>query len=78
LLSPDSGRVRANNAGTRNNATTEISDNRERIRTFAHSYVESPERTLIVSPDNASRRELNLAVREELKKAKGALAGRSM
>ena len=37
------------------------------------SYVESPEKTLIVSPDNASRRELNVAVREELK-AKGTLA----
>jgi ATP-dependent exoDNAse (exonuclease V) alpha subunit len=36
------------------------------------SYVESPERTLIVSPDNASRRDLNIAVREELK-SKGAL-----
>jgi hypothetical protein len=31
------------------------------------SYVESPENTLIVSPDNASRRELNMAVRQELK-----------
>ncbi len=30
-------------------------------------YAASPENTLIVSPDNASRRELNLAVREELK-----------
>jgi ATP-dependent exoDNAse (exonuclease V) alpha subunit len=50
----------------------EISDTGERIRTIARSYVESPERTLIVSPDNVSRRELNIAVREELK-AKGAL-----
>jgi conjugative relaxase-like TrwC/TraI family protein len=45
----------------------EISDNSERIRAIARSYVESPDRTLIVSPDNASRRELNIAVREELK-----------
>jgi len=51
----------------------EISDTGERIRAIARSYVESPEKTLIVSPDNASRRELNIAVREELK-AKGALA----
>ena len=51
----------------------EISGAGERIRTIARSYVESPEKTLIVSPDNASRRELNIAVREELK-AKGALA----
>jgi len=51
----------------------EIPNAEERIRTIAKSYVESPEKTLIVSPDNASRRELNVAVREELK-AKGALA----
>jgi ATP-dependent exoDNAse (exonuclease V) alpha subunit len=38
-----------------------------RIRAIAKSYVESPENTLIVSPDNASRRELNVAVRQELK-----------
>jgi len=47
----------------------EISDQEERIRTIARSYVESPEKTLIVSPDNASRRELNVTVRQELKVA---------
>ena len=51
----------------------EIPDKEERIRAIAKSYVESPENTLIVSPDNASRRELNAAVRQELK-ATGALA----
>jgi conjugative relaxase-like TrwC/TraI family protein len=51
----------------------EISDAGERIRAIARSYVESPDRTLIVSPDNASRRDLNVAVREELK-SKGTLA----
>jgi conjugative relaxase-like TrwC/TraI family protein len=51
----------------------EIPNADERIRAIAKAYVESPEKTLIVSPDNASRRELNVAVREELK-AKGALA----
>ena len=51
----------------------EIADPLERIRTIARSYAESPANTLIVSPDNASRRELNLAVREELK-ANGALS----
>ena len=51
----------------------EISDREDRIRTVAKSYVESPEKTLIVSPDNASRRELNLAVRQELK-GNGTLA----
>jgi ATP-dependent exoDNAse (exonuclease V) alpha subunit len=45
----------------------EISNPEERIRAIAKSYVESPEKTLIVSPDNASRRDLNVAVREELK-----------
>ena len=44
----------------------------ERIRAIAKSYAESPEKTLIVSPDNASRRELNQAVRQELK-ANGAV-----
>jgi len=51
----------------------EISDRQDRIRTIAKTYVESPEKTLIVSPDNASRCELNLAVRRELKD-KGTLA----
>lgn len=51
----------------------EIADPQERIRTIARNYAESPANTLIVSPDNASRRELNLAVREELK-ANGALS----
>jgi conjugative relaxase-like TrwC/TraI family protein len=51
----------------------EIPNAEERIRTIAKSYVESPENTLIVSPDNASRRELNVAVRQELK-ANGSLA----
>jgi conjugative relaxase-like TrwC/TraI family protein len=50
----------------------EIPDPEERIRAIAKSYVESPEKTLIVSPDNASRRELNVAVRQELK-ANGTL-----
>src|ERR1700688_2486821 len=51
----------------------EIPNAEERIRAIAKSYVESPENTLIVSPDNASRRELNVAVRQELK-ANGRLA----
>ncbi len=51
----------------------EIPDREERVRAIAKSYVESPDNTLIVSPDNASRRELNAAVRQELK-AIGALA----
>ena len=51
----------------------EIPNAEERIRAIAKTYVESPENTLIVSPDNASRRELNLAVRQEMK-ANGILA----
>src|SRR5271169_2736071 len=51
----------------------EIPGSEERIRAIAKSYVESPENTIIVSPDNASRRELNVAVRQELK-ATGSLA----
>jgi conjugative relaxase-like TrwC/TraI family protein len=51
----------------------EIPGAEERIRAIAKSYVESPENTLIVSPDNASRRELNVGVRQELK-ATGSLA----
>jgi conjugative relaxase-like TrwC/TraI family protein len=51
----------------------EIPSAEDRIRAIAKSYVESPENTLIVSPDNASRRELNVAVRQELK-ANGSLA----
>jgi conjugative relaxase-like TrwC/TraI family protein len=45
----------------------EIADLQERIRTIAQTFAESPANTLIVSPDNASRRELNTAVRQELK-----------
>jgi ATP-dependent exoDNAse (exonuclease V) alpha subunit len=51
----------------------EIPNQEERVRAIANSYIESPQNTLIVSPDNASRRELNLAVRQELK-ATGAVA----
>jgi conjugative relaxase-like TrwC/TraI family protein len=51
----------------------EIVDPQERIRTIAHAYAESPANTLIVSPDNASRHELNVAVRHELK-ANGVVA----
>jgi conjugative relaxase-like TrwC/TraI family protein len=45
----------------------EIPDAEDRVRAIAKSYVESPQNTLIVSPDNASRRELNVAVRQDLK-----------
>jgi conjugative relaxase-like TrwC/TraI family protein len=61
------------NALEKQGRVREIPDVGERIRAIARSYVDSPEKTLIVSPDNASRRELNAAVRQELK-ANGALA----
>ena len=51
----------------------EIPNAEDRVRAIARNYVESPENTLIVSPDNASRSQLNLAVRQELK-ATGILA----
>jgi hypothetical protein len=51
----------------------EIPNREDRVRAIAKSYVESPDNTLIVSPNNASRRELNVAVRQELKAA-GSLA----
>jgi conjugative relaxase-like TrwC/TraI family protein len=57
----------------RQDRVKEIPNQEERIRAIAKSYIESPQNTLIVSPDNASRRELNLAVRQELK-ATGAVA----
>jgi conjugative relaxase-like TrwC/TraI family protein len=51
----------------RHRRVSEIPDRQERIRTIARNYAESSANTLIVSPDNASRRELNAAVREELR-----------
>jgi len=37
----------------------EIGDRAERIREISREYVRSPNRTLVVSPDNESRREIN-------------------
>jgi hypothetical protein len=51
---------------------TEISNPQERIAAIARDYASNPEKTLIVSPDNASRRDINQAVRTELQ-ASGAL-----
>jgi len=45
---------------------TEIADPRQRIEAIAKSYAAQPDNTVIVSPDNASRREINQAVRREL------------
>ena len=45
---------------------TEIADPQQRIEAIARSYAARPENTIIVSPDNASRREINQVVRVEL------------
>jgi ATP-dependent exoDNAse (exonuclease V) alpha subunit len=45
---------------------TEIPDRQQRIEAIAKDYVARPENTLVVSPDNASRRDINDAIRAEL------------
>jgi ATP-dependent exoDNAse (exonuclease V) alpha subunit len=45
---------------------TEIIDPEQRIKAIAKAYAAHPENTIIVSPDNASRRAINQAVRQEL------------
>jgi hypothetical protein len=52
---------------------TEIPDNARRIEAIAKDYAAKPENTLVVSPDNASRRDINDAIRTELK-ASGAVS----
>jgi hypothetical protein len=47
---------------------SEIPDRQQRIEAIAKEYVARPENTLIVSPDNASRRDINDAVRAELQR----------
>jgi conjugative relaxase-like TrwC/TraI family protein len=48
-------------------SVTQIAEPQARLEAIAKSYALQPENTLIVSPDNASRREINEAVRQELK-----------
>jgi len=45
---------------------TEIADPQQRIEAIAKQYAANPDKTLVVSPDNASRQEINQAVRREL------------
>ncbi|HJT69779.1 MAG TPA: MobF family relaxase [Terriglobales bacterium] len=40
----------------------------DRFAAIARTYIESPASTLVVSPDNKSRQEINTAVRDELKR----------
>jgi ATP-dependent exoDNAse (exonuclease V) alpha subunit len=44
----------------------EIRDRAERIREIAREYVRSPDRTLVVSPDNESRREINQNIHQSM------------
>ena len=45
---------------------TEIADAHQRVAAIARSYAANPDNTIVVSPDNASRRQINQAVRAEL------------
>jgi ATP-dependent exoDNAse (exonuclease V) alpha subunit len=45
---------------------SEVADPQQRIAAMAKNYAALPDNTIIVSPDNASRREINQAVRGEL------------
>lgn len=45
---------------------TEIADAQQRIAAVARSYAANPDNTIVVSPDNTSRRQINQAVRSEL------------
>jgi conjugative relaxase-like TrwC/TraI family protein len=51
----------------------EIPDRQERIAAIAKDYAAQPENTIVVSPDNRSRQQINEAVRAELLQ-KGVLA----
>jgi len=51
----------------------EITDRDQRIAAIAREYSTSPERTLVVSPDNRSRMEINKCIHEELQ-GRGAVS----
>jgi len=52
----------------------QFADPQERMKAIAERYAESPENTLVVSPDNASRMEINRLVHRELQ-ARGVVFG---
>ena len=52
----------------------EIVNRNERIREIAREYVRQPENTLVVSPDNESRREINQHIHRAMQDA-GRVAG---
>jgi conjugative relaxase-like TrwC/TraI family protein len=47
----------------------EIGDRHERINEIAREYVRSPENTLVVSPDNESRREINSHIHKAMQES---------
>ena len=53
----------------------EIGDRDERVREIAREYVRQPEGTLVISPDNKSRMELNRAIHAELQE-RGAVSSK--
>jgi ATP-dependent exoDNAse (exonuclease V) alpha subunit len=53
-------------ASNRQGRVHEVKDNEERISAIAHEYAKSPESTLVVSPDNRSRAEINQKIHDEL------------
>jgi conjugative relaxase-like TrwC/TraI family protein len=46
----------------------EIADPNERLEAIAHEYAKQPEGTLVVSPDNQSRMEINRMIHTEMRK----------
>ncbi|HEY6347775.1 MAG TPA: AAA family ATPase [Candidatus Angelobacter sp.] len=44
----------------------QIEDREERLKTIAHEYGRQPQGTLVISPDNESRRELNSRIHREM------------
>jgi conjugative relaxase-like TrwC/TraI family protein len=46
----------------------EIPDHDKRVRAIAEEYAKAPERTLVVSPDNRSRMEINACIHAELQR----------
>ena len=58
----------------RQNRIQTIEHRGDRFKAIAKAFAESPEGTLVVSPDNNSRRELNAAIRSELRES-GQLGG---
>ncbi|MBY0507034.1 MAG: relaxase domain-containing protein [Bryobacteraceae bacterium] len=52
----------------------EIADPRERVAAIAAEYARTPESTLVISPDNASRMSLNRAIHREMQE-RGVVSG---